>query len=144
MTCRSTLCHDVLLYVLSHTAKGLRGGLAAEVSRLPERICERTRIGIHLRAVTDPQRRRIADPLWLRAASALHPQLKPYLRGGSVWEPQIDTTVTVKARARLTIRHGSAQDPLIDSRIYAAADHLGGAKTNVTVTWDWRLECGSA
>lgn len=31
------------------------------------------------------------------------------------------STVTVKARPRPRIRHGSAQDPLIDSRIYGAA-----------------------
>ncbi|ROL41665.1 hypothetical protein DPX16_9256 [Anabarilius grahami] len=107
-------------------AKGLRGGSATEVVS-GMYLRKRTRIGVHLRAVMDPQRRWIADPPWLRAASAPHPRLKTYLRGGSVWDLQIDTTVTVKARARPRIRHGSAQDPLIDSRIYGAARRRSGS-----------------
>ncbi|CAL8378273.1 unnamed protein product [Boreogadus saida] len=55
----------------------------------PRRYCgfrngpaKRTRIGVHLHAALDPPRRWIADPPWLRAASAPHPRLKPYLRDG--------------------------------------------------------------
>ena len=49
---------------------------------------KRTRIGVHLHSVTDPLRRRIADPRWFRAASGPHPRLTPYLRSGSALDPQ--------------------------------------------------------
>ena len=73
----------------------------------PRRYCgfrngpaKRTRIGVHLHSGTDPLRRRIADPQWLRAASAIK-TLPPWrVRWGSVWDPQMYTD----------IRRGTATD----------------------------------
>ncbi|CAL8371500.1 unnamed protein product, partial [Gadus morhua 'NCC'] len=81
----------------------------------PQRYCgfrngpaKRTRIGVHLHAALDPLRRWIADPPWLRAASAPHPRLKPYLRDG-IRCLTVDGAILCERRVRV---QGSDMSPL--------------------------------
>ena len=75
------------IYKLSHTAKGLRGGSAVEVLRLPERTREtdpyRRPLNLSDGSATKADRGSAVAPRRIRSGSAI----KPYLRGGSVWDP---------------------------------------------------------